>query len=222
MRITKLVVISVLAGTLGLIGCGSDSSSGSAGSGGSAGTGGAGGGTAPIACNGDAIDESFTTDAGSVTCDALGTVTVPIGIVLGAKPVGDESDDFEVQAQLIIDEDTVAALGAFVTVATIGDGSADVDSVPASNEVNVPADTPCTVDFTVDSNDSGAAGPVVVTTPVETAAWTDVDGSVVLEATEATFVITAPVPITLSTKGDEPECTWVTHPTVSFDASPAP
>jgi hypothetical protein len=189
------------------------------------GAGGAGGDTGPTACNSEDIDANFTVDEGSVTCDALGTVTVPIGVVLGAKPMGDPTDpsnDFEVQAQLVIDEDTVDTLGSFgVTVATIGDASAEVDSVPASNEVNVPADTPCTVDFTVDSNDSGAAGPVVVTTTVETAAWTDVDGSVVLEATEVTFIITAPVAITLSTKGDAAECTWVKHPTVSFDSPPA-
>ena len=221
MRISKLVVIAVLTGTLGLIGCDSDSG-GDAGSGGTAGSGGEGGaGGTPFVCGSDAsIDESFDTDSGNVTCDALGTIDVPIEIVLAAKPMGDISGevDFEVQAQFIISEETVATLGALVQVATIGQSTADVADSEGDGEISVPATVPCEVDFSEDTNGNMIAGPVVVTTPVTAGAWTDIDGSIVLEMTEMTLAIASPVPLPLSTAGDDPACVWDTIPTLTFEA----
>jgi len=225
MRITKLLIIGVLAGALGLVGCGDSGSTGgtggTAGSGGSGGSGGSAGsgGTVPVCGEGESIDESFTTDEGLVNCDGLGVIDVPIGVVLAAKAdVIDGETDVDVQAQFIIDEDTVAALGALVQEALIGESSADVADSEGDGVVNVPATVPCSLDFTADSNDSGNAGPVVVTTPVQTAAWTAIDGSIVVEAVEMTFAITAPVPLTLSTAGTDPACVWEVMPTVTLEA----
>lgn len=219
-RFVRLMMVGVLAGTLGMLGCGSDDTA-TGGSGGTGGTGGTGGGGDVICGEGQSIDPSFTTGTGSVECDGLGVVQVPIEVVLAAKPMGDvspsEATDFDVQIQFIIDEDTVGTLGNFVQVAEIGAASADVANSAGDGTVNVPAQTPCLSDFTGDTDDNGTPGPVVVTTPVEAGAWTAVDGSVVLEATEMTFTIISPVPLTLSTTGDEPACTWLTLPTVSFD-----
>ncbi|MGB8224399.1 MAG: hypothetical protein WCF10_17540 [Polyangiales bacterium] len=231
-RFAKLMMLGVLAGTVGVVGCGSSStpgpsggtggSGGSGGTGGTAGTGGTGG-SVELACGeGESIDSSFTTGEGSVACDALGVINVPIGVVLAAKPMGDVSPsaatDFEVQVQFTIDADTVATLGGLVQTAEIGESSADVDDSTGGGSVNVPATVPCTVDFSV-------PGAIVVTTPVQAGAWTAADGAVVLEATDMTFAITQPVPLTLSTKEKSPgvpgDCTWATVPTVTFNV-PAP
>ena len=230
MRITKLMVIGVLAGTLGLVGCGDESSStgGSGGSGGIAGAGGSGGGAAgsggtgtPDVCgDGESIDESFTTAEGSVTCDALGVIEVPIGVVLAAKAdVVDGANDVEVQVQFVIDEDTVASLGALVTEALIGEASADVDDSERSGAVNVAATVPCSVDFTVDTDDNGNPGPVIVTTPVQTASWTAIDGSIVVEAVDMTFEIAQPVPLALSTKEPDAACLWELAPVVVLEGA---
>jgi hypothetical protein len=122
--------------------------------------------------------------------------------------------DFDVQVQFTIDAATVETLGGLVSTAEIGESSADVDDSTGGGSVNVPATVPCTVDFSV-------PGDLVVTTPVQAGAWTAADGSVVLEAMDMTFAITQPVPLTLSTTGATPACTWVTMPTVTFNV-PAP
>ncbi len=222
MKITKLLIIGVLAGALGLVGCGD--TGGSGGSGGSAGSGGEGGeggsgGTLPVCGEGESIDESFTTGEGSVTCDGLGVIEVPIDIVLAAKAeLIDGETDVDVRVQFILDEDTVARLGALVQQATIGEASADVADSEGDGPVNVPATAPCSLDFTADTNDSGNPGPIMVTTPVQTAAWTAIDGSIVVEAVEMTFAITDPVPLTLSTAEPDPACVWDVMPTVTLQA----
>jgi hypothetical protein len=231
-RFGKLLLIGVLAGTLGLIGCSDDDDGGSAGSGGSAGTGGAAGGggdpglpdcprdgDAGTACGeGEAVDDTYTTSSGSVTCDGLGVVTVPIEVVLAAKSDAiDGETDVDARIQLILSEETVADLGELVQTAVIGEASGDVDEVGGSDgRIRVCATAPCSVDFTADPDDNGAAGPIVVTTPAEVGTWTAVDGSIVLEVTDITFVIDMPVPLPLSTAGSEPACTWVEQPTVTL------
>ena len=219
MRISKLMVIAALTGTLGLVGCGDDSSTTPGGTGGTAGSGGAGGGAILEACGaGVSLDESFASDEGLATCNALMTIDVPIGVVLAAAPMGDITGevDFDVQAQFIIDEATVARLGALVQTATIEETSADVADAGGNDPINVPATVPCTVDFTEDTDNNGMAGPIVVTAPITVAAWTAVDGSIVLEATEMTFAILDPVPLTLSTAGPNPACVWDSVPTLTF------
>lgn len=236
MKFMKLVLIGVLAGTLGLVGCDSDSggeagSGGTAGTGGTAGsggstggtgggTGGTGGGGDPMACGaGESVDESYTTDEGSVDCDALGVITVPITIVLAAQADSvDGETDVNVQAQIIISEETVGDLGALVQTALIGEASADVADSEGDGTVNVAATVPCTVDFTDDPDDNDTPGPITVTTPVTTAVWTAIDGSIVVEAVDLTFQITQPVPLPLSTKGENPACTWVDMPSVTLPA----
>ena len=214
MRISKLVMLAVLSGTLGLVGCGDDASTsvgGSGGSGGTAGTGGTGG-SGLEACGADeTLDETFTTAEGSVSCDGLGVVTVPIGVVLAAKPMGDITGDvdFDVQVQFIIDEATVGMLGGLVQTAEIDESSADLADAEGNGTVNVPATVPCSVDFT-----GGEA--ITVTTPATTGTWTAADGSIVLEAADMTFSIAMPVPLGLSTKDPDPACTWVTMPSITF------
>ena len=87
-RFGKLVLMGVLAGTLGLVGCSSDDGGSGGGTGGTPGTGGMGGsggtpstggtgGTPPNveACGaGQEIDGSYATSTGSVSCDALGVI----------------------------------------------------------------------------------------------------------------------------------------------------
>jgi len=230
-RFGKLVLIGVLAGTLGLIGCGDDDNGGSAGNGGNAGTGGTAGsggdggtgGDDGVVCGeGESIDDSYMTGNGSVTCDGLGVITVPIGVTLAAKADGpiEGATDVDVRVQFTIDEDTVGELGALVQQALIGESSADIDEVGGDSATNVPATVPCTADFTVDTDDNGEPGPVVVTTPAVVASWTAADGSIVLEAVDMTFAIIQPVPLTLSTSGAEPACTWIEQPTVTLDAAP--
>jgi len=217
MRISKLMTIAVLTGTLGLLGCGEDSSTTpSGGSGGTAGSGGEGG--AAEACGaGESLDESFATNEGSATCDGLGVIDVPIILVLAAKPAGeiDGTVDFEVQAQFILDEATVATIGALVQDATVNEVSAEVANTQGDDSITVAATAPCTVDFTEDTDDNGMPGPVVVTSPVTAGAWTAVDGSIVLEAAELTFNIATP-PLALSTMGEDPNCIWDRIPTLTF------
>lgn len=207
MRISKLWVIAVLAGTLGVVGCSDDTVD--------EGGGGAGGSPPPpAACGaGESVDGSYETSEGSVSCDGLGVITVPIDVVLAAKPSGDIDGevDFDVRVQFILTEDTVDTLGALVQTAVIDEASADVADSEGNDPINVPATVPCSVDFT-----SGDA--ITVTTPVAAGAWTAVDGSIVLDATDMTFSIKEPVPLGLSTKDPDPACTWVVIPSITFEA----
>jgi hypothetical protein len=168
---------------------------------------------------GESIDDSFTTRVGAVICDGLGVITIPIEVTLAAKPLGPIAGevDFEVRAQQTLDEDTVGDLGALVQRATIGESTTDVDEVGGSDPVEVAATVPCQVDFSDDPDDNGLPGPVVITTPVATSAWTAIDGSIVLEAVDMTFTISQPVPLTLSTTGADPACVWVTRPILTFE-----
>jgi len=179
----------------------------------------------PVCGEGESIADGVPTNTATVTCLPLGgAATVPIEITLAAQPQGEigGETDFDVQMQFTLTEETVAMLGGFgVGVAEIGDSSADVTD-GQSDPVNVAASVPCGVDFTADPDDNGTPGPIVVTTPVEAAAWTDVDGSIVLEALDMTFDIVTPVPLQMSTKdkanGDPGDCSWNNDvvPTLSF------
>ena len=221
-RFAKLFLISALAGTLGLVGCSDDGGTGGGGTGGDGGTagdpgnGGNGGEPAPVeACGaGESIDESFVVDTGLVNCNALDTIDVPIELVLAAfAEEVDGETEVEVQASLNLSEDTVGDLGALVQTAFIGEASAEVSDVPATAGVNVAATVPCSIDFTADPDGNEVAGPVEVVTPVETAMWTAIDGTNVLEVTEITFAIRYHVPHTLTTKGDDPASEIMDDPT---------
>ncbi len=213
MRITKLMVVGVLAGTLGLIGCG-DSGSSTGGSGGTAGTGGTGGtGGGTLACGaGEAIDDSYVISEGSVLCDGLGVLEVPIGVVLAAKADAvDGETDVDVQVQFTIDAETVNILAPLVSEALVSEFSGEVDEVGGGAPVDVSGTVPCSVAFEMDT-------PVVVTTPSQTATWLAIDGSIVVEVVEMAFQISQPVPLPLSTKEPDPACVWVDVPSVTLSA----
>ncbi len=216
-RFGKLLLVGVLASTLGLIGCSDDDggTGGSAGTGGTAGGGGTGGdeppavdcpqdGNASDICGaGEEIDDTYTASQGSVTCDGLGVIEVPINIILAAKSgTPDGPTEVDTRVQLVIEEVTVEELGQLVQTAVIGQASGIVDQVGGSDDpLQVCATTPCTVDFETPQD-------VVVTTPATVGLWTAVDGSIEIEVTDITFAIDTPVPLTLSTAGSDPACTW--------------
>ena len=231
-RFGKLVLMGVLAGTLGLVGCSSDDGGSGGGTGGTPGTGGMGGsggtpstggtGGAPPsieACGaGEEIDDSYTTSVGTVNCNALDVIDVPIEVVLAAKSESEDGSEMDVRVSLNLDEETIGNLGALVQEALIGEASADVGDVPLTGGVNVPATVPCTIDFTEDPDDNGTAGPVEVVTPAVINTFTAVDGSTVVEVLDITFAISQPVPLTLTTKGDDAACSFETVPTVVLPA----
>jgi hypothetical protein len=229
-RFGKLLLVGVLASTLGLIGCSDDNgdggAGGSAGTGGTAGDGGTGGdeltcpqdGNASDMCGaGEEIDDTYTASQGSVTCDGLGVIEVPIDIVLAAKSgTPDGPTEVETRVQLILDQVTVEELGQLVQTAVIGQASGIVDQVGSSDDpLQVCATAPCTVDFEMADQD------VIVTTPATTGLWTAVDGSIEVEVTDITFAIETPVPLLLSTAGSDPACTWDLKPSVTLPP-PAP
>lgn len=229
-RFLKLIVVGMLAGTLGIVGCGDDETTGTGGggTGGAGGDGGQGGSASAPACGeGESLDETFTTDTKLVTCSGMGVIDVPFNVTLAVKPMGDiidgTSTDYEVQVEFEISEATVDSLGGFVQTAGIGESSTDVDDGEEGTSVNVPATVPCSVDFTEDTDDNGAAGPVIVTTPVVTQAWTATAEGVQLNGRDITLDIASPLPLPLSTKGEDPQCAWDEtdgFPIVTFDLTP--
>jgi hypothetical protein len=177
----------------------------------------------PVRCGeGESIGAGFVTDVGAVNCDVLGVLTIAIEVVLAAKslgPIGGDTD-FEVQAQQVLDEETVGVLAPLINQAMLGASWTNVDETGGTDPANVAAMVPCEVDFTDDPDSNGTPGPVVITTPVATATWTAIDGSVVIEAVDIEFAMTQPVPLVLATGGSDPSCTWITRPRVVFDAAP--
>ena len=216
--LTKLSVIGVLAGTLGLVGCSEDAG----------GTGGTGG--APLdVCGGDPprmIEAGFQQDTDTVACvDTItGTFDVPIDITLAAQPtngLAEGENDFDMQIVFTITEETISGLlGDVVEIATIGESSSDVasDNVDDTMLVKVSeAPVPCTVDFTADPDNNGMAGPINIVTPVTTGTFTVADGSVTLTAEQILFDIIAPVPLALTTLPPDGTCTWDEQPSVTFN-----
>lgn len=181
--------------------------------GGFGGEGGVGGGL--IRCgDGQSLDDSFTIDVGSATCDGLGVVEVGILVRLAARPTSTlmegEETFFEVQAELELTEDTVETLGGLLTTAEVGEASIDVDDDEGGASINVAADGPCTIDFT-------QGGAIDIATPVGVQRWTAGASGVTLQGTDLTFEILSPVPLFLSTKGVSPQCVWDEVPVVTFD-----
>ncbi len=215
-----LLLAGVLAGSQTIVGCGSDDDETPETPSGEPATPGIGdtpGGDsdddAPMAC-----DESPGLDAGLevasavVNCNGLDVITVPIDVVLAARPrtavvVGGPTE-VDVQIQLTLGEATVEELDALVDTSEIGEASADVDAGDGTESINVPAASPCQVDFSADADDNGRVGPIVVTTPIVTQAWTEVDGTLTVRAPDMVFDITRPVPLRLTTKGTMSACVW--------------
>jgi hypothetical protein len=168
----------------------------------------------------------FSTAVGTVSCDALGVITVPFRATLAARPVGGAINagvptEFQVQIELAMDEDTVENLGALVAEALIGESWAVVEEAVRHQPVSVQeVPTPCGVDFSRDTNNNGTPGPVEIATPIITAAWTESAGSITLQLTEMTFMMTQPVPLPLSTAGNNPACVFETVPSLTFNVAP--
>lgn len=222
MRVSKLMVVAVLTGTLGLIGCGDDSTS-SAGSGGTAGSGGMGGdggtGGTPEACSEGPMAETDETETGTGQLACVATLPFDLTVSFNATPVNAlqvGENEFELQIEVAIDADTVntvvgLALGATVLGvegtlnATMGDS--DPTPVVAADE-----DVPCELEFVEDQD-------AVVVTTVSQGTWTLDEGSTLELTLEALTQLVEAVglPVTLTTEGEEPTCEFVGDmPSVQF------
>jgi len=225
MRISKLMVIAVLTGTLGLVGCGDDSStaSGTAGSGGEGGGGGAGGSEPLAACDAGPLTTSADTLIGEGELACVATLPFGLTIKLAATPTAPiqaGTNEFDLQVEVAIDAETVNSvvdLAQEVTVtasvSTINATAGDTSPTPFDLE---DAAVPCTLELVRDE-------AAVMVTTIDTNSWTLDDGgtlTLTLEAiTEAVEALG--LPVELSTEGAEPSCDFVDDmmPTVSFSVN---
>jgi hypothetical protein len=216
------MVIGVLAGTLGLVGCGDDSSTGSGGTGGSAGSGGEGGsgGGEPLpACSDGPLAETGQTGSGALACVA----TLPFALTLNfnatpVNPLQQGANDFDLQMAVIIDATTVnevldlspdVVTDVIAAMGTINATMGDSDPTPVDV---VDEAVPCTLAFVRDT-------PAVVVTTVSRGSWNLDDGETLELTLEAMTqqVIAFTIPVTLTTDGAEPTCEFVGDlPSVQF------
>jgi hypothetical protein len=216
------MVIGVLAGTLGLVGCGDDSTTGA---GGTAGTGGSGGTEPPPpACDPGPLTETADTRIGEGALACVATIPFDLTIKLAATPkaaISNGSNDFDLQVEVAIDAttvNTVVDLAQEVTVtssvstvnATAGDSGATPFDV-------VDAAVPCTLALVRDQD-------AVMVTTISANSWTLDDGDTLTLTLEALTELVEAVglPVELTTEGDEPSCTFVdgVMPSVSFTIAP--
>jgi hypothetical protein len=227
MRISKLMVIGVLAGTLGLVGCGDDGSTGTGGTpgtGGTAGGGGTGGSEPAPACDSGPLTSTDGTMIGEAALACVATLPFDLTIKLAATPkaaIAAGANDFDLQVEIAIDAttvNTVVALAQEVTVtssvstvnATAGDSGATPFDV-------VDAAVPCTLALVRDQD-------AVMVTTISANSWTLDDGDTLTLTLEALTELVEAVglPVELTTEGDEPSCTFVdgVMPSVSFMIAP--
>ena len=215
----KLVLIGVLAGALGLVGCGDDATSGggNGGSGGTAGTGGTGGSEPLEACSEGPLAETGQTGTGALACVA----TLPFDLSLRfnatpREPLQAGANTFDLQIEVAIDADTVdtvidLAPGADVTGV---EGTIDAtmgDSAPTPVVV-VDEGVPCMLTFE-------ASTPAVIVTTMSEGTWNlDDGGTLELTLGAITQAVTAlTIPVVLTTEGDDPACVFVGElPKVQF------
>ena len=214
MRITKLLIIGVLAGALGLVGCGDSGSTG--------GTGGSGGGEPLPACSEGPLADTGQTGSGALACVA----TLPFDLTLNfnatpVNPLQAGANEFDLQMEIVIDTDTVnevldLAPGVVADViAAMGTINATMgDSDPTPVDV-VDEAVPCSLAFERDT-------PAVVVTTVSRGSWNLDDGETLELTLEAMTqeVIALTIPVTLTTEGEEPTCEFVGDlPSVQFSLS---
>jgi len=221
MRTSKLVVMAVLTGTLGLMGCGDDSSTtdGSGGTAGSGGGGGAGGAEPLPACDAGPLTTTADTMIGEGELSCVANLPFGLTIKLAATPTAPiqaGANEFDLQVEVAIDAATVNSvvdLAQEVTVnssvSTINATAGDSDPTPFDLE---DASVPCTLSLVMDQ-------AAVMVTTIDANSWTLDDGgtlTLTLEAlTELVEAVT--IPVELSTEGDEPSCTFDGDmPSVSF------
>lgn len=231
MRLSKLVLIGVLAGTLGLVGCGDDGTesgtggngsggSGSGGSGGSAGTGGTagtGGSGMLEACSEGPLAQTGETGMGALSCVA--TLPFDLTVRFNATPTGtlqEGENEFDLQLELAIAADTINTIVDLASEATLDGAMASInatagDSNPTPQEI-VDEAVPCELSFVRDTD-------TVVVTTVSQGTFT-LDEGTTLELTLESItqeVEALGIPVVLTTEGDQPSCEFVGDlPAVSF------
>jgi len=224
MRTSKLVVMAVLTGTLGLVGCGDDASTtdgtgGTAGTGGSGGEGGVGGSEPPAACGAGPLMMTADTmvGEGALDCEQI----IPFGLVIRlaatpTAPVQAGANEFDLQVEVAIDAETVntvVGLAEEITitssVSTINATAGDSDPTPFDLD---DGSVPCSLSFVRDE-------AAVMVTTIETNSWTLDDGDTLTLTFEALTELVEAVGqlVELSTEGAEPSCNFVGDlPSVSF------
>ena len=218
----KLVLIGVLAGALGLVGCGDDATSGG-GTGGTAGTGGTGGtgGSEPLeACSEGPLAETGQTGTGALECEQ----GLPFALSLRfnatpREPLQAGANTFDLQIEVAIAADTVDSVlaispgitGIDVTgvEGTIDATMGDSDPTPV---VVVDEGVPCLLTFEEST-------PAVLVTTVSEGTWNlDDGGTLELTLDAVTQAVTAiGLQVVLTTEGDDPACVFVGElPKVQF------
>jgi len=216
MKFMRLVLIGMLAGALGLVGCGDDATS-DVGTGGTAGSGGTGGSEPLEACSEGPLAETGQTGTGALACVA----TLPFDLSLRfnatpREPLQAGANTFDLQIEVAIDADTVD------TVIGLAPG-ADVTSVEGTIDATVGDSDPTPVVV----NDEGVpclltfeeSAPAVIVTTVSEGTWNlDDGGTLELTLGAVTQAVTAlNIPVVLTTEGDEPSCEFVGNlPSVQF------
>ncbi len=225
-RFAKILLISVLAGTLGLVGCsdsggngGSAGSGGTPGTGGTAGDGGGGnGGEVPVeACSDGPLAETGETGSGDLACVA--TLPFDITVSFNATPTADLQEGentFDLQIEVAIDAATVNTVVDLASEVTVLSDSASIDATAGDSDPTpvdvVDEGVPCSLAFERDMD-------AVIVSTVSQGTWTLDDGATLeLTLSDITQEVEAlGIPVTLTTEGDEPSCEWTGDlPSVSF------
>ena len=224
MRISKLMVIAVLTGTLGLVGCGDDSSTtpdgtgGTAGSGGSGGEGGAGGMQMLTACSEGPLAETGQTGTAALACVA--TLPFDISVSFNATPTAPlqaGANTFELQLAVAIDADTVNSVIDLASSVDVTDVRSTIDATLGDSDPT-PVETvdqgvPCTLTFEADTD-------AVIVTTVSEGTWNlDEGGTLELTLDSLTQAVEAlGLPVVLTTEGGtDATCQFVGDmPSVQF------
>ncbi len=220
-RILKLAVVGVLAGTLGVVGCGDDETP--TGTGGTGGGGGMGG-SLP-ACDSSALPNSGQTASAQLACEE----GIPFDLTLSfnATPTGPVmagENQFELQTSIEVDVETVnevLGLAPGVVLTVNGNRARVTPTQGDSSETSVNIEdegVSCSLPFVADT-------PAVFTMSVNMGTFTLDDGNI-LELTLDSLteeLIALEIPVTLTTEGgDEASCDFLpvdapVLPTVSFE-----
>ncbi len=220
MRTSKLVVMAVLTGTLGLMGCGDDSSTtGGGGTAGSGGGGGAGGSEPLPACDAGPLTATADTMIGEGALDCVQTIPFGLIIKLAATPTAPiqaGANEFDLQVEVAIDAETVNTVVGLAqevvvnsSVTTINATAGDSNPTPFDLD---DGSVPCSLAFV--RNEAA-----VMVTTIDSNSWTlDDGGTLTLTFEELTELVEAiGIAVPLSTEGDEPSCSFVgDKPSVSF------
>ena len=212
-NLMKLTVLTLLAGTVSVIGC-SDDDNGTGGSGGTAGTGGSGGAACVQDCGeGNEFPTGANETSETFTCDL--TPTVPLVAAFEVDFAGIPEGDVTEGAENTFNMTFQATVPADLANTLIGLGTSDsdvtaLDGTMASSqgstdtaEVTAMLATPCTLCFEEDT-----ANTIVAPTTAVTYTLDDGDTQGIRLGT-LTLTVEGPAgPVTFSNAGDEPDCFW--------------